>query len=99
MVEYSWSFPSNRKVKPNFSVKTKDDLLREKREFATRIAKRLKELRKSKLLTQEQLAFKAGYSRNVIGNFEQAVNSPTAHTLWRLAAALEVEPADFFKGI
>ena len=86
-------------MKPNFSVKSKGEIAREKREFAQRIAKRLAVLRREKKITQEQLAFKAGYSRNVIGNFEQAVNSPTAHTVWRLAAALEVEPAEFFKEI
>lgn len=86
-------------MKPDFSVKSKEEIAHEKREFAKRIASRLQELRKSKNLTQEQLAFKAGYSRNVIGNFEQAVNSPTAHTVWRLAAALEVDLSELFKEI
>lgn len=99
MVEHSWSLPCNGCVKPNFSVKSKEEIAREKREFSTRVAKRLTDLRKEKGLTQEQLAFKAGYSRNVIGNFEQAVNSPTAHTVWRLAAALDVDPGEFFKSI
>ena len=86
-------------MKPDFSVKSKTEIAQEKREFSKRIAKRLQQLRKSKQLTQEQLAFKAGYSRNVIGNFEQAVNSPTAHTVWRLAAALQVDPSEFFEEI
>lgn len=86
-------------MKPDFSVKTKEELAREKREFSKRVAKKLTKLRKEKKMTQEQLAFKAGYSRNVIGNFEQAVNSPTAHTVWRLAAALGVDPGDFYKEI
>ncbi len=86
-------------MKPNFSVLSKPKLLEEKRAFGKRIAKRLRDLRKSKKITQEQLAYKAGYSRNVIGNFEQGVNTPTAHTVWRLANALEVDICEFFKGL
>ncbi len=86
-------------MKPNLSKTSKADLVQERRVFANRIAKRLQKIRKSKNMTQEQLAYKAGYSRNMIGNFEQAINSPTAHTLWRLSNALDVEVSEFFKDL
>ncbi len=78
---------------------SKVELVKEKREFAKRLAKELKTIRKSKGVTQEQLAYRAGYSRNVIGNFEQAINSPTAHTVWRLSKALDTDVCELFKDL
>jgi transcriptional regulator with XRE-family HTH domain len=86
-------------MKPNLSTLDKTTISQEKRVFAEKIGSCLKKLRESRQLTQEELAYKAGYSRNMIGNVEQAVNSPTAHTLWRIARALDADVCDFFKNI
>lgn len=86
-------------MEPNLSLIKKAEIAREKRVFAECIAKRLKEIRLSKHMTQEQLAYKAGYSRNMVGNFEQAIYSPNAHTVWRLAHALEVDVCEVFKNL
>lgn len=47
-------------------------------------------------LTQEELAHRAGFDRNYIGNLERRKNAPTVDTLERLANSLGVDPIDFF---
>ncbi len=86
-------------MKPDLTLMDKAKLAKEKRAFAQRIAKRLRTICKSRKMTQEMLAYKAGYSRNVIGNFEQAINSPTAYTVWRLAHALDVDVCELVKDL
>jgi transcriptional regulator with XRE-family HTH domain len=48
-------------------------------------------------LTQEQLAELMGLDRAYISGLEQGRRNPTAVTLWRIAVALEVRPADLLK--
>ena len=50
----------------------------------------LRRLRKTKGLTQEDLAFKIGVSRAYIGYIEQGSNIPSLDTLEKLAKALDV---------
>lgn len=47
-------------------------------------------------LTQEELAHRAGFDRNYVGNLERRQNSPTVDTLERLAEVLQVKPSVFF---
>lgn len=57
------------------------------------ISTRLRELRKSMGLTQEQLAEKSGVSQAAISNIERGGNtSYRAHILFKIAAALETTP-------
>ncbi|MGA3065261.1 MAG: helix-turn-helix transcriptional regulator [Tepidisphaeraceae bacterium] len=54
------------------------------------------ELRKARLaagLTQEQLAFKAGVSRNYVSLLELDAKSPTVQTLTRICKAIHVKPS------
>lgn len=48
-------------------------------------------------LTQEELAACMGLDRAYISGLERGRRNPTAITLWRLAIALEIEPADLLK--
>jgi transcriptional regulator with XRE-family HTH domain len=48
-------------------------------------------------LTQEQLAELMGLDRAYISGLEQGRRNPTAVTLWRIAVALEIRPADLLK--
>ena len=48
-------------------------------------------------LTQEQLAELMGLDRAYISGLEQGKRNPTAVTLWRIAVALEIRPADLLK--
>lgn len=62
------------------------------------VSRRRSELR----LTQEQLAERAGLSRNQVQNIENSRNNidgtanPKLDTLWALAVALEVEVSELF---
>ena len=62
----------------------------------TRISKSFAEtLRKHRLaagLTQEALAFEAGLHRTYVGRLERSLKSPTLNTLFKLSAALGVQP-------
>jgi transcriptional regulator with XRE-family HTH domain len=55
---------------------------------------RLRRLRVSRGLTQAALGALVGTSQGRVGDWEQARNTPTARGVSRLAAALEVAPAD-----
>lgn len=53
------------------------------------IATRLKELRKSRQLTLEELAEKSGVSKSMLGEIERARTNPTINVLWKIANALK----------
>lgn len=86
-------------MKPNFADMTSAQKSKEKKEFAKRLAKRVKDMRLSKKLSQEELAHRAGYYRTYVGHIETATYSPSAHTIWRLAKAMDVDPGELLKGL
>jgi transcriptional regulator with XRE-family HTH domain len=53
--------------------------------------------RKAKGLSQEELAELAGLNRNYVGFVERAERSPRAVTIFRLARALGVHPAELLR--
>ena len=55
---------------------------------------RLREVRESKLLTQVELAERAGLSEATIVRIEAAQHEPRISTIRRLAEALGVEPGE-----
>jgi len=56
------------------------------------LAKRVKEFRKQKGLTQQKLAEKTGLSFNTITKIEQGIgDSPTLKTLLKLSEVLEID--------
>lgn len=59
--------------------------------------KRIKELRKNKKLTQEQLGELVGVDYKQIGNIETGTYFTTMPTLERIASALNVEIEELFK--
>lgn len=61
-----------------------------------KLGKRIKELRKQKKLTQEQLAELIDMEQNTISVIESGRNFPTLVTLEKIAQVLGVELADFF---
>ena len=56
--------------------------------------KRLRELRLERGVSQEKLAELAGLHRNYVGVLERARQSATLDAICKLAAALNVRPAD-----
>lgn len=60
---------------------------------------RVKILRKSRRLTQEQLGFMVGINRSRISRIEAGRSNVGVDTILLLACALEVQPADLLAGI
>lgn len=61
-----------------------------------KLGKRIKELRKRKGLTQEQVAVLIEMEQNTISVIESGRNFPTLVTLEKIADILDVELSDFF---
>ena len=61
------------------------------------IGKKLKEVRIRRLLTQEELAEKAGLSPSTVVNIERDRSEPHFSTIRRLALALEVDPTSLLE--
>jgi transcriptional regulator with XRE-family HTH domain len=58
------------------------------------VAWNLRRLRVKRGVSQEALAVDAGIDRSYVGRIERGIENPTAETLDRLAAALEVVVAE-----
>lgn len=59
----------------------------------------LRDLRKARGLSQEELALEAGLQRNFVSLIELGHNQPSISTLWKLAEALEVKPSAFIEHV
>jgi transcriptional regulator with XRE-family HTH domain len=58
------------------------------------VGDRLKEIRTRRLLTQEELAEKAGVSAATVVNVERNNQEPHFRTIRKLAQALDVDPTE-----
>lgn len=58
------------------------------------IGTRIRALRAAARLTQAQVAEKAGLDSSFFGQLERGANVPSLRSLYAIAAALSVEPAD-----
>ena len=58
---------------------------------------KLKELRRRRVLTMEELAEKAGVGRNTVWRLEHGVMGAQPRTVRKLARALGVEPEELVK--
>lgn len=74
------------------------DRRQEKADFAQSFGTYLRSIREQKKISQENLSIKAGYYRTYVNKIELGQYSPSLHTVWRLAHALDMSLADFFKG-
>lgn len=61
-----------------------------RKEFTTRLSQRLKEVRKEKKLTQQELAEKAGLHLTYEGHLELGKYHPTVFVMWKISKALGV---------
>ena len=64
--------------------------------FTKALGKHLRQLRKAKGLSMEQLAYKSEMEYRQIGRIERGEGSATVVTLLRLAEALEVDVKELF---
>jgi len=62
------------------------------------LGQRIKALRNERGLTQEELADRASFHRNFIVLIEKGERNFTLRTMFALAAALELHPAQLFEG-
>jgi transcriptional regulator with XRE-family HTH domain len=54
----------------------------------------LRQFRKERGLSQEDLAFESGYHRTYISLLERGKKSPSLKTIFQLAKALNIEPSE-----
>ncbi len=59
----------------------------------------LRELRRKRGVSQEELGARSGYHRTYIGQLERGEKSPSLRTLFNLAATLQVAPHLIIRGI
>jgi transcriptional regulator with XRE-family HTH domain len=60
-------------------------------------AANLRRLRHAKGLSQENLAYEAEVNRTYLSKLEKGVSYAGLEIIWKLAAVLEVEPAELLK--
>lgn len=61
-----------------------------RKEFSTQLSARLREIRKDKKLTQQELAEKSGLHLTYIGHLELGKYHPTVFVMWKISKALGV---------
>lgn len=61
-----------------------------RKEFTKQLSEKLKDIRKSKKITQQELAEKAGLHLTYVGHLELGKYHPTVYVMWKIAKALGV---------
>ncbi len=69
------------------------------KDIKLRFGQRLRELRRERGLSQEELAFRAGLHRTYVSSAERGQRNVALVNLEKLARALEIEIADLFRGM
>ncbi|MGK7345737.1 MAG: helix-turn-helix domain-containing protein [Candidatus Nitrospinota bacterium M3_3B_026] len=59
----------------------------------------MRDLRKKRGFSQEELGFETGYHRTYISLLERGLRSPTLTTIFQLATALEVKPSEIIRQV
>lgn len=65
-----------------------------KKEYAKRFRARLKEIRKSKNITQQALAEKSGLDLSYVGNLELGRYIPSIYIVWKISKVLDVPTSE-----
>lgn len=68
-------------------------------DVAARFGDNLARQRKLADMSQDETAFRAGVHRTEVSQLERGLRIARADTILKLAAALEIDPGDFFDGI
>ncbi len=61
-----------------------------RKEYTKRLSERLRDIRKEKKLTQQELAEKAGLHLTYVGHLELGKYHPTVFVMWKISKALGV---------
>jgi transcriptional regulator with XRE-family HTH domain len=67
--------------------------------FYLQLGNKIREIRKKRGLTQEELAWKSGISLNFMGQIERGHKKPSIKTLKKISEILGIPPAAFFEEI
>ena len=62
-----------------------------------KFGKRVRELRRAKSLSQEELAFRAGVHRTYLGGIERGERNPALENIEAIAKALGISLSDLFQ--
>ncbi len=62
-----------------------------------RLGARIKELRMTREMTQDDLSFESAIEKSMISKLETGQSNPTIRTLYRISMALDVPLIEFFK--
>ena len=68
----------------------------ERNEFLISLGSRIREIRKQKKMTQEQLSNVCEFEKANLSRIESGLTNPTILTLLKMSRALEVRLSDFF---
>jgi transcriptional regulator with XRE-family HTH domain len=80
-------------------MKRKDNLSRKftfDEEGLVLLAKRLKEIRAEKRISQEELAYRSELTLSQIARIETIKTNPTISTLFKIIRALDITPSELF---
>lgn len=69
----------------------------QKREITEAVAGRIKYFRRIKELSQEELALRANINPAYYGQVERGLKCPTIDTLYKIACAMEISPAELLR--
>jgi transcriptional regulator with XRE-family HTH domain len=70
-----------------------------KKEILIKFGERVREIRKEKGLSQEELSFKADLHRTYIGMIERAEKNITLLNIEKIAKAFEIKVSDLLHGL
>lgn len=68
-------------------------------QFMKNLGFKVASIRKTKGITQEQLASETGLDRVAIAYIETGKRKPKVTSIYRIALGLDVEPSELFKGL
>lgn len=69
------------------------------KEFLLELGRRIRQIRKARRLSQEEVAFAAGITQHYLSQVEQGDRNVTVITIRALAKALKVTISELFEGI
>ena len=76
---------------------TKEENEQLKSKISIHVGKKIKEIRKNKGLTQQELSEKAGLHLTYVGHLETGTYHPSVFVLWKIANVLDALLDDFVK--
>jgi transcriptional regulator with XRE-family HTH domain len=75
---------------------SKEENVKLRKVFTKHLADRLREIRKSKNLSQQEVSEKAGLHLTYLNHLEAGKYRPSAYVLWKIAQVLQTSLDDLF---